>query len=140
MLNSGVSVLAHNEMITPPIGKHMRNGVVLSTHGTNADNAWVLIEGGWARDENDVSPLTLGEFFYWKDHMTGKYRIGLMGWVESIVIPLATIGIFAMSFTDMSAPWAWMVRCLAGFQSGAVIFHTIREHRKMYRPFDSRKA
>lgn len=117
-----------------------RNGIVEKTHGISADTAMVHLLEGWVMPEKAVRPLTRLEFFYWLDPVTGMHRIGLMGWVESIVIPLATLGIFAMSFTPMSAPWAWMVRGLAGVMAGAVIGYTIKEHRKMYRKPSPRTA
>jgi hypothetical protein len=116
------------------------NGIVDSTHGTNALNALLYLRDGRAFYEIHVRPLTLREFFFWKDPATGMRRIGLMGWLESILITFGILGIFAMSFTSMGAEWAWVVRGLAGFMAGAVIVHTIREHRRMYRPPNPRTA
>lgn len=119
---------------------HARNGIVGSTYGTNADNATVHCLDGWLIDEKYVRLLTLREFFFWKDPATGMRRIGLMGWLESIVITIATFGIFAMSLTPMSTPWAWVVRGVAGFMAGCIITYTIIEHRRMYRKPNPRTA
>ncbi len=115
-------------------GLFNHEAIIDRTEGENEVNAICHLRIGKAmipHMESSIYRISLRNFFWWRDPITGKYRIGLMGWAEGIFQVLASLIVAAMCFTPIDGWWKIAPLVIGFGRLAMIIVGTVNNYRRL---------